>query len=80
MASLPEHLRPIPAGREKLSREVMEEHQRKRVVEAAIVVFAEKGYPGTTVDDLVNAARVGVGSFYALFGGKKSALSPLMRR
>jgi AcrR family transcriptional regulator len=67
-------LRPIPAGREKLSRDVMEEHQRARVVEAAIDVFAEKGYPGTTVDDLVNAARVGVGSFYALFGGKEECL------
>ena len=74
MASLPEHLRPIPAGREKLSREVMEEHQRTRVIEAAIVVFAEKGYPATTVDDLVNAARVGVGSFYALVGGKEECL------
>ena len=52
----------------------MEEHQRTRVVGAAIDVFAEKGYPGTTVDDLVNAARVGVGSFYALFGGKEECL------
>jgi len=52
----------------------MEEHQRTRVVEAAIDVFAEKGYPTTTVDDLVNAARVGVGSFYALFGGKEECL------
>lgn len=67
-------MRPIPAGREKLSRDVMEEHQRTRVTEAAIGVFAEKGYPATTVDDLVNAARVGVGSFYALFGGKEECL------
>jgi len=52
----------------------MEDHQRTRVIAAAVGVFAEKGYPATTVDDLVNAARVGVGSFYALFGGKEECL------
>jgi AcrR family transcriptional regulator len=52
----------------------MEEHQRNRVLEAAVEVFAEKGYPATTVDDLVAAAKMGVGSFYSLFGGKEDCL------
>jgi AcrR family transcriptional regulator len=52
----------------------MEEHQRARILEVAIDVFAEKGYPTTAVGDLVNAAQVGVGSFYALFGGKEGCL------
>jgi AcrR family transcriptional regulator len=74
MASLPDHLKPLPVGRRKLPREVMTEHQRSRVLEAAIAIFAEKGYPATTVDDLVAAAQIGVGSFYALFEGKEQCL------
>jgi AcrR family transcriptional regulator len=52
----------------------MEEHQRTRVLEAAIGVFADNTYPAASVDDLVNAARVGVGSFYSLVGGKEECL------
>ncbi|MGN6816031.1 MAG: TetR/AcrR family transcriptional regulator [Solirubrobacterales bacterium] len=74
MASLPDHLKPLPVGRHKLPREVMTEHQRARALEAAIVIFAEKGYPATTVDDLVAAAQIGVGSFYSLFDGKEQCL------
>ena len=74
MASLPEHLMPLPVGREQLSREVMEAHQRDRVLDAAIGVFAKRGYQGTTVDHIVAAAKIGVGSFYALFEGKLDCL------
>ena len=62
---------PVPVGRERLPREVMAEHQRDRVLAAAIEVFAKRGYPGTTVDHIVAAAKVGVGSFYSFFGGKE---------
>ncbi|HEU4463097.1 MAG TPA: helix-turn-helix domain-containing protein [Solirubrobacterales bacterium] len=52
----------------------MEDHQRARVLDAAVAMFAEKGYPATTVDDLVVAAKIGVGSFYAFFSGKEQCL------
>ncbi len=74
MASLPKHLMPGPVGREQLPRKVVTEHQRKRALTAAIEVFAERGYSAATVDDLVAASQVGVGSFYALFGGKEECL------
>lgn len=61
----------MPAGREKLPREVREQHQRERVLSAAIEVFAKRGYPGTTVDHIVAAAECGVGSFYSLFRDKE---------
>jgi AcrR family transcriptional regulator len=70
MVSLPEHLQAKPAGRHRLSPEVRAEHQRERVLDAAIEVFAERGYQGTTIDDIVAAAKVGVGSFYELFDNK----------
>ncbi len=74
MASLPDPLKPTPAGRHRLSREVREEHQRARILTAALGVFAAKGYPATTVDDLVAAAKTSVGSFYSYFDGKEECL------
>lgn len=71
MPSLPEHLMPVPVGREPLPREVMAEHQRRHVLDAAIGVFAKRGYPATTVDHIVAAAKVGVSSFYSFFAGKE---------
>jgi len=70
MASLPEHLQAKPAGRHRLPPEVRAEHQRERILDAAIGVFAERGFQGTTIDDVVAAAKVGVGSFYDLFDNK----------
>jgi AcrR family transcriptional regulator len=50
------------------------------VLEAAIAIFAEKGYGATTVDDLVAGARMGVGSFYAHFSGKEECLLTAHRK
>jgi AcrR family transcriptional regulator len=72
--SLPDHLKPIPIGKDRLSQEELEELQRARLLAAAIPVFAAKGYSATTVDDLVSAARIGVGSFYAHFESKERCL------
>jgi AcrR family transcriptional regulator len=70
MVSLPEHLQAKPAGRHRLSAEVRAEHQRERILDAATAVFAKSGYQATTIDDIVAAAKVGVGSFYELFDNK----------
>jgi AcrR family transcriptional regulator len=74
VATLPKHLSKTPVGRERLPRAVMEAHQRDRVIDASITVFAKRGYQGTTVDHIVAAAKIGVGSFYALFDGKLDCL------
>ena len=71
MPSLPDHLKSPPLGREWVSREVLAEHQRDRVLEAATGVFARRGYQATTVDDLLAAGKIGVGNFYSLFAGKE---------
>jgi AcrR family transcriptional regulator len=70
MVSLPEHLQAKPAGRHRLPAEVRAEHQRERILAAAIDVFAKRGYQETTIDDVVTAAKVGVGTFYTLFDDK----------
>jgi AcrR family transcriptional regulator len=71
MPKLPDHLKGAPTGQERVSREVLSEHQRERVLIAVTGVFAKRGYQGTTVDDLLAAGKVGVGNFYSLFEGKE---------
>lgn len=71
MAVLPQHLSRVPVGREQLSRELLSEHQRDRILVAATEVFAKRGYQATTVDNIVDAAKIGVGSFYLHFNGKQ---------
>jgi AcrR family transcriptional regulator len=71
VASLPDQLLPGAVGKEPISRDVLEEHQRRRVLTAATSVFARHGYRSTTVDQIVSAAKIGVGGFYRLFDGKE---------
>ncbi|HET7508881.1 MAG TPA: TetR/AcrR family transcriptional regulator [Solirubrobacterales bacterium] len=80
MASLPEHLTAAPMGRERLSRETLTEHQRARLLDAAIGVFAKRGYQETTIDNLVAAAKSSVGGFYALFENKEDCFLALYDR
>jgi AcrR family transcriptional regulator len=80
MVSLPEHLSAKPAGRHRLPREVLAEHQRERILDAATEVFAKRGYQGTTIDNIVAAAKIGVGSFYELFANKADCFVQVYER
>jgi AcrR family transcriptional regulator len=75
VARLPQYLTKAPVGRTRLSREALGEHQRERIVAAATEVFAKRGFQAATVDNVVSAAKVGVGSFYAQFDGKDDCLA-----
>ncbi len=44
---------------------------RTRILEAAVRVFAEKGYHETRMDDIVSAANASKGSIYFHFPGKQ---------
>jgi AcrR family transcriptional regulator len=44
----------------------------RRITDAAEILFAENGYEGTTVNDIVSRARCSVGAFYARFKDKES--------
>jgi len=80
VARLPEHLRSTPAGEEKISRELLSEHQRDRVLAAVTPVFAKRGYLGTSVDDLLAAGKIGFGNFYDLFEGKEDCFLACFER
>jgi len=47
---------------------------RKRIIEAGTFLFARQGYFGTSEDDIVKQARVSMGEFYELYGGKEDLL------
>lgn len=80
VASLPDHFQGAPVGRDPVSREVLSEHQRERVLVAATKVFAKRGYEGTSVDDLFAAGKVGVSNFYSLFEGKEDCFLTVFDR
>lgn len=69
--TLPGPLAKQPIGRERLSRATIEQHQRERILAAAVGVFAKRGFHQTTIDHIVAAAKTSVGSFYGLFDGKE---------
>lgn len=46
--------------------------QRERALEAAVAVFWERGYEGTSVQNLLDAMGINRGSMYNSFGDKES--------
>ncbi len=64
-----------PRGR---MRAAQREFTRSRLVEAAIEVFAEKGYARTTVDDIAERAGSTRATFYLHFKAKSDVLSELI--
>lgn len=67
-------------GETRLSREELSERQLRRILDGATRVFARRGYQDSTVDNIVTAADVGVGSFYAQFDGKEECLDRVCER
>ncbi|MFJ9643162.1 TetR/AcrR family transcriptional regulator [Streptomyces sp. NPDC004244] len=51
---------------------------RQRMHDAAARLFAEKGWTGTTVEDIARAAEVGVQTVYFTFGSKRALLRELL--
>ena len=50
----------------------------RRLLEAAVVAFAERGYHGVSVRELTSAVGIKAGSFYAHFSSKEQLLAALM--
>jgi AcrR family transcriptional regulator len=52
--------------------------KRARLKAAGLLLFGEKGYEGTAVDDIARRAKLAVGSFYQHFRSKPQLLLALM--
>ncbi len=68
-------------AREDLPRVPQQARSREKradILKAAARMFAERGYAGTTSDDIATAAGVSVGTFYNYFRNKRQALVTLV--
>jgi AcrR family transcriptional regulator len=65
-------LTPVPTQKERNA------ETRRRLLTAARELFAEKGYPSTTVADIVKRAGRAHGSFYLHFTNKEAVLHALL--
>ncbi|GAB3734966.1 TetR/AcrR family transcriptional regulator [Amycolatopsis oliviviridis] len=52
----------------------------QRVLAAVQAAFWDKGYAGTSLEDLLAASRLGKGSLYGAFGDKKSLFLLVLRK
>jgi AcrR family transcriptional regulator len=55
----------------QLRRDARIEKRRRRIVDAALALFASRGYTVTSVDDVVARARVSKSAFYEFFESKE---------
>lgn len=64
----------LPRGRHKLPREVVEDHQRQRILAAAAEALAEKGYAELSVEHILTKAGVSRTTFYCNFANKRECM------
>jgi AcrR family transcriptional regulator len=64
-------------GRTKRA-ELNREQRRTQILERALGVFADKGYHGASVSDVVKAAGVARGTFYLYFDSKEAVFLDLL--
>jgi AcrR family transcriptional regulator len=60
------------------TREEKRAKRRRQILGRALEVFAEKGYHGASVTDVVNAAGVARGTFYLYFDSKEAVFRDLL--
>lgn len=53
---------------------------RERVIEAATLVYAEKGFHRSAVEDILDEAGISRPTFYRMFSGKKAAFEEVVVR
>jgi AcrR family transcriptional regulator len=71
---------PLTGGRPSRSRDMRRQGQEtlRRLLEAAIIVFDQRGYGGARVDDIVRQAGTSHGTFYLYFANKEDLFDTLI--
>lgn len=59
-------------------RKLQAQATRRQIVEAARLLFTERGYTGTTIDAIAQQAGVATETVYAVFGSKRAILARLI--
>jgi AcrR family transcriptional regulator len=66
--------RSLPRGPHKLPREIVNDHQRQRLLAAAAQVLAQRGYAELTVEHIIGEAGVSRTTFYEHFENKRDCV------
>jgi len=67
----------LPPGPHQLPREVVRDNQRRRILQASLDFFGDRGLAATTVQDLIRRAHVSRATFYEVFDDKEDCLADL---
>jgi len=62
------------------ARQALTDDRRRQILDAALRMFASKGYAGATVRDIARAARVAEGTIYNYFKNKEDVLVHIPRQ
>lgn len=62
------------------ARQALAEDRRRQILDAALRMFASKGYAGATVHDIARAAHVAEGTIYNYFKNKEDVLVHIPRQ
>jgi AcrR family transcriptional regulator len=65
-------------GRRKRGRPLVDD-KRRRILNAALRMFADRGYHGTSVPEVADAAGVGTGTLYRYFEHKEALVNDVYR-
>ena len=65
-------------ARRKRGRPLVDD-KRRRILDAALVTFASRGYHGTSVPEVAEAAAVGTGTLYRYFADKEALVNEVYR-
>jgi len=64
----------------QLRRDARLEKRRRRIVEAALALFAARGYTVTSVDEIVTRARVSKSAFYEFWDSKEHCFRDVLEQ
>ena len=67
-------------SRRRVTHEARSERSRAHILGAALKLFSSRGYHGTSMRDIANAARVSTGNVYHQFPDKESILRILLEQ
>lgn len=71
--------KPSPVGPRRGRGRPLVDDKHRRILDAALVTFAARGYHGTTVPEVADAAGVGTGTLYRYFEHKEALVNEVYR-
>jgi AcrR family transcriptional regulator len=68
----------VPRGAKEAARQARTEVYRQHLLEAAVRVFAERGFEATKVQDIAQEADLSLGTIYSVFPGKQELYEAIL--